>query len=171
MDLIKLSSTNTQFPVDSRDLHAFMSVASHHRDWVARRISDFIDEEDYCSILSGHEKVFMLSLGVAKHFSMMERTEKGKVARQWFIEREKTVSKPMDQFELAIWSANLLNNHDKQLKEQALQLTEQAQDIANLKGQASIGYLVRPLYNSKSIHILPAGRKYLFNGAYSRPIL
>ena len=152
MDLIKLSSTSTQFPVDSRDLHAAMEVASYHTTWILRRVEDFIDGEDYLSRMEGSEKVFMLSLDVAKHCSMLERTEKGKMARQWFIEREKLVSKPMSMSERLLHQAQLAFDQEKRLDEQAkrLDVVEKAISYEN------IHQMVQDSLEEETINVFPA---------------
>jgi len=81
---------------NARDLHAFLQVQTQFKDWIARRIEEYEFEEgkDFCSILSESTggrpaKEYALSLDMAKELSMVERTEKGKQARQYFIECER----------------------------------------------------------------------------------
>ena len=73
MDLIKLSETNKEFPVDSRDLHEAMNVSTSHSTWIQRRLEDFIEPFDYLSNLEGPEKVFYLSLDEIGRASCRER--------------------------------------------------------------------------------------------------
>jgi len=84
----------------ARDLHEFLQVQTQFKDWIARRIEEYEFEEsrDFCcSNLSGkkegsgghNRKDYHLSLDMAKELSMVERTEKGKQARQYFIECER----------------------------------------------------------------------------------
>lgn len=84
--------------VDARDLHAFLEVGSAFKDWIARRIADygFEDGKDFCSFLSESQggrpaKEYVLSLDMAKELSMVERNEKGKQARQYFIDCERAL--------------------------------------------------------------------------------
>jgi len=85
---------------NARDLHEFLEVQTQFKDWIARRIEEYDFEEDKdfcCSNLSGkkegsgghNRKDYHLSLDMAKELSMVERTEKGKQARQYFIECER----------------------------------------------------------------------------------
>lgn len=151
MDLIKLSETNREFPVDSRDLHEAMNVSTSHSTWIQRRLEDFVEPFDYLSNLEGPEKVFYLSLDVAKHVAMLERTEKGKQVRQWFIEREKQIGKPMSPTELALWSAQLLVDQEKRLKEQEKRLTE----VEKAVSYDSIHQMVQDSLEEETINVFP----------------
>lgn len=82
--------------VNARDLHEFLEVGSAFKDWIARRISDygFEDGKDFCSFLSESSggrpaKEYALSLSMAKELAMVERNDKGRQARQYFIECER----------------------------------------------------------------------------------
>ena len=128
MDLIKLSDTNKDFPVDSRDLHEFLEIETPHSMWAQRKCEDLQENLDFITDLleSGGRpiKVFHLTIDAAKHCSMMERSEKGRMIRQWFIEREKQASKPMSPTELALWSAQRLVDQERALKAQEERLTK-----------------------------------------------
>lgn len=83
--------------VNARDLHAFLEIGTSFKDWIARRVADygFEEGEDFCSFLSKTpnggrpSKEYALSLDMAKELSMVERNEKGRQARQYFIECER----------------------------------------------------------------------------------
>lgn len=78
-----------------RELHAFLCAKAHYKDWFPRMAEyGFIEGQDFCSILSestgGRPSVdHALSLDMAKELSMIQRTDRGKQARQYFIEVEK----------------------------------------------------------------------------------
>lgn len=82
--------------VSARELHAFLEVQTAFKDWIARRIVDydFDDGIDFCSILSESSggrpsREYYITLDMAKELAMVERNEKGKQARKYFIECEK----------------------------------------------------------------------------------
>ena len=89
----------TQSLVNAQDLHDFLGVETKFRDWIKRRISDygFMQGIDFCEIsnLSNRgfwqteSKSYLLSLDMAKELCMVERNEKGREARRYFIEMEK----------------------------------------------------------------------------------
>lgn len=83
--------------VDARGLHEFLEVKTQFKDWIARRIADydFTEGSDFSSFLSESPKrgrptrEYALSLDMAKELAMVERTDRGKQARQYFIECER----------------------------------------------------------------------------------
>lgn len=100
-NLIKITETNGQRAVNARDLHRFLGVGRDFSNWIKGRITeyDFIEGQDFEILLAnfgeqkgsgGHNKTeYALSLDMAKELSMVERTEKGRQARRYFIEMEK----------------------------------------------------------------------------------
>lgn len=82
--------------VDARKLHKFLGAEARFNDWIVRRIEEygFEDNKDFCSILSKSQggrprKEYHLTLDMAKELSMVERTDKGREARRYFIACEK----------------------------------------------------------------------------------
>jgi len=82
--------------VDARLLHRFLAVDARFNDWVTRRIAEygFQDGEDFYSFLSKSSggrpsREYHITLDMAKELSMVERNEKGRQARRYFIECEK----------------------------------------------------------------------------------
>lgn len=91
--------------VSARDLHAFLEVKSRFNDWIANRIKDFdfVENQDYLTLTKkivsgGLAKEYFLTLNMAKELSMVERNEKGKQARQYFIQCEKQLKVAQQQF-------------------------------------------------------------------------
>lgn len=90
--------------VNARDLHEFLEVGVRFNDWIARRIADygFEDGKDFYSELSKTSsggrpsREYHISLDMAKELSMVERNEKGKQARQYFIECERRAKNAVD---------------------------------------------------------------------------
>ena len=89
--------------VDARELHAFLEVGKHFASWISDRIDQFgfVEDQDFIVLdfpNSGNQvgyggdrrsKEYHLTLDMAKELSMVERTPKGKEARQYFIECER----------------------------------------------------------------------------------
>lgn len=85
--------------VNARELHTFLTVQTKFADWIKRRISeyDFIENQDFATLSQNRESgglsiEYFISLDMAKELSMVERTPRGKQARQYFIECEKQLS-------------------------------------------------------------------------------
>ncbi|WP_208436628.1 antA/AntB antirepressor family protein, partial [Bartonella tribocorum] len=85
--------------VNARELHAFLEVGKKFADWIMERINkyDFVENRDYIvfpnlgkNLQGGRpSKDYALTLDMAKELSMVERNEKGKQARLYFIECER----------------------------------------------------------------------------------
>lgn len=85
-----------QQAVNARELYAFLESKQEFSNWIKRRIEDysFVEGKDFLTNLSktpnGRPRLeYALSLDMAKELSMLERSEKGKQARQYFIQCEK----------------------------------------------------------------------------------
>ena len=83
--------------VMGRDLHAFLEVATPYDKWFPRMVAYGFDEGlDFSTKMSestgGRPRVdHIVRLDMAKEISMIQRTAKGKQARQYFIECERRV--------------------------------------------------------------------------------
>lgn len=90
--------------VSARDLHSFLGAGKDFTTWIKERISQYGFEQgrDYeafdglSSPVSGSAKArpqatkeYAITLDMAKELSMVERTEKGKQARLYFLECER----------------------------------------------------------------------------------
>ncbi|EKY8361517.1 antA/AntB antirepressor family protein [Salmonella enterica] len=83
---------------DARELHTFLGVGKRFASWITDRIEQygFIENQDYIAISQNREighgrgKIdYHLTLDTAKETAMVERNEKGRQIRRYFIECEK----------------------------------------------------------------------------------
>ena len=102
-DLIKIQPQNiggqTIETVNARDLHSFLEVGKMFANWIKDRIDqyNFIENLDYVVIaetgnnpLGGRpSREYAISIDMAKELAMVERNDKGRQARQYFIECER----------------------------------------------------------------------------------
>lgn len=111
--LIRTTEHNGNSSVSARDLHCFLESKQQFSDWIKNRIRDygFIENQDFICISENYEtqrkdgqrgisirKEYILSMDMAKELSMLERSEKGKEARKYFIECEKKLREKMTNF-------------------------------------------------------------------------
>lgn len=83
--------------VDARLLHGQLEIATRFNDWILRRLADSfaVEGEDYYSESSKPSGVgrpsidYALTLDLAKELAMLERTERGREVRRYFIQAEK----------------------------------------------------------------------------------
>ena len=141
--LIKINSNNT---VSGRELHKFLEIGTRFDKWFIRMCEygfnendDFIRVAQKCPTLGGTQTIidYAITLDMAKEISMLQRTEKGKQARQYFINCEKklkeVVKKPLTTLEQ-------LKLHYLALDEQNKELKQVKADVTDLKNNM-------PLFN------------------------
>ncbi|HBC3047713.1 TPA: antA/AntB antirepressor family protein [Escherichia coli O146] len=84
--------------VNARDLHGFLEVGKDFSNWIRARINEygFVENLDYILFSPNlaktpgrRRKDFHLTLDTAKETAMVERNEKGRQIRRYFIECEK----------------------------------------------------------------------------------
>lgn len=96
-ELVPVYETSTgQKVVYGTELHKVLGAPSVYREWSKRRLNDVdaVECEDYegaeISTPSGQTiKEHIIKLDIAKEMAMLERTEKGKQVRRYFIQIEK----------------------------------------------------------------------------------
>ena len=94
-------SNETTLLVNARDLHTFLGVGKRFASWITERIAEygFVENQDYILVSPNREikgrggdrrsKDYHLTLDTAKETAMVERNEKGRQIRRYFIECEK----------------------------------------------------------------------------------
>ena len=106
-ELIKVTYENDGPAVSARDLHDFLEVKTAYKDWFPRMCEyGFTSGEDFNPlkierVQSEGERVVartvddaVLTIDMAKEICMIQRNEKGKLARQYFIQLEKDWNSP-----------------------------------------------------------------------------
>lgn len=100
-ELIPLTERDGVQAVMGRDLYKFLEVKEQYTDWMRRMVTyGFEEGRDYSSqkpeagatsgfVPGGNRTDHIVSLDMAKEIAMIQRTERGKQARQYFIEVEK----------------------------------------------------------------------------------
>lgn len=107
-ELIKVATNDEgNQVVSARELHEFLEVKSNFPTWCKRMFGyGFEENKDYILINSknginlngGRPEIdYALILDTSKEIAMLQRSEKGKQARLYFIECEKQVKKQLPQ--------------------------------------------------------------------------
>lgn len=132
-ELIKITTNEEGAQVVSaRELHKFLEVGKVFGAWITERIDQygFIENQDfvvYSEIGKNPKggrplKEYLLSMDMAKEISMVEKSDKGKLARQYFIECEKklkeVVQKPMTTAQMFALQAQALLEIEQRQNEQ-----------------------------------------------------
>lgn len=99
-ELIPITYHNDDPAVSARDLHEFLEVKTAYKDWFPRMCEyGFAEGQDFCSFLSESTggrpaQDAILTIDMAKEICMLQRNEKGKIARQYFLQLEKDWNSP-----------------------------------------------------------------------------
>lgn len=98
-ELIKIEERNGEQLVSGRELHEFLGIKTKYKDWFPRMCEyGFVENTDFIAIAQkrataqGNETTYtdhFMKISMAKEISMIQRNEKGKQARLYFIECEK----------------------------------------------------------------------------------
>lgn len=98
-DLIPVRDHEGQQVASGRDLHAYLGIGTEYAKWISRMVEyGFVEGQDYIVIFDevardGRGSVtrtdHAVTFDMAKELGMIQRTEKGKQIRQYFIEVEK----------------------------------------------------------------------------------
>lgn len=100
-ELIKVDYTTDRPTVSARELHEFLRIETRYNDWFRRMCEyGFSEGQDFYSFLSKTSdggrpaQDAQLTIDMAKEICMLQRNEKGKQARQYFIQLEKDWNSP-----------------------------------------------------------------------------
>lgn len=132
---IKVEVNENQEPIlNGRDLHSFLEVKTPYKKWFDR-MTDYGFEEniDFCTVgqkspiaNGGYQEItdHVLKLDMAKEIAMIQRSEKGKQARRYFLQIEKNWNSPEKVMARALILANKkienLEIENQELKPKAL---------------------------------------------------
>lgn len=111
--------------VSARDLHEYLEISERFNSWCIRMFEygftenlDFTSVKNFTLVNNGAQREiqdYALTVDTAKEISMLQRSERGKHARQYFIACEKAlIQQPMSIEDMIIASAQNL----KQVKAQ-----------------------------------------------------
>ena len=144
-ELITITTNEVGEPtVLGRELHEFLGVETPYRIWFPRMLEyGFTEGKDfnpYKNVRVGEEgnrevarelTDHLLTIDMAKEICMIQRTERGKQARQYFIQVEKDYNSPEKIM------ARALRIAEKELSTLRLETKVQAQQIAELQPKAT----------------------------------
>lgn len=155
---------NNDSVVSGRELHGFLEVKTPYHIWFERMTEygftenvDFIGFEQKSSKLGGRpSQDHALKLDMAKEISMIQRTAKGKEARQYFIQVEKEY-KQQQQVPLTLDQqiAAIATGYGS-VKEELVEVKDQVADLTNRFGL--------PSNKAKVLQKKVASKVYMFTG-------
>lgn len=132
-ELIPITYRNDNPAVSARDLHEFLEVGSEYSHWFKRMCEyGFTEGQDFSPFLTESTggrpaQDAALSIDMAKEICMLQRNEKGKIARQYFLQLEKDWNSPEKVM------ARALRIADKRIKTLESENEAQRQAIADFQ--------------------------------------
>ena len=174
-ELIPIQDNDGAQAVMGRDLHAFLEIRAHYKDWFPRMVEyGFTAGQDYVlkneRVLGANNREYeqsnhIVSLDMAKEISMIQRSEKGKQARQYFIECERRAKEPaqLSPEELMARAIKVADNTIKELEAKTRELEPAAKSwtyLAAPGGDYSVAGAAKTLSRDPNISI---GRNKLFD--------
>lgn len=191
LSLVKITENEKGEPiVNCRELYEFLEVKTKYIDWINRRIKDygFVENVDFIvlnelsqkregsRIVKREIQNHIVKLDIAKELAMIERNEKGRQIRKYFIEIEKKYNNPMYQMARSLQYANNIIEQNRieisklelENKEQKEIITEQKpkveyyDKVTNSKKGISMSEVAKLLKFKSKDNKRPIGRNILF---------
>lgn len=174
MELIKIIEREGRQLVSGRELHEFLEIKTKYKDWFPRMVEYGFEEEiDFIMVAQKRATNNLknpvttvidhaISIDMAKEISMIQRTEKGKIARQYFINCEKKLKEvkklsPMELMELQF----------KALKEQEEKIAQVENKVDKLEEDMPLFQIdckeIQALVRKKGIEALGGYRSIAYN--------
>lgn len=117
--------------ISAKDLHTFLEVGRDFSTWIKNRIAkyEFVENQDFVLVpqnggiknsVGSHggdrrSVDYFISLDMAKEIAMVERNEKGKLARKYFIECEKQLKQVLTTENQLILNTVLANTVEERM--------------------------------------------------------
>lgn len=126
-ELLKVNYEADRITLSARELHEFLEIKTEFAKWMHRMCEyGFSKDVDYRVIVKNDENPlggrpstdYEITIDMAKEITMIQRNEKGKQARQYFIEVEKQWNSPERIIARGlIESQKMIENLNKQIVE------------------------------------------------------
>lgn len=118
-EIIKINYESKQPTVSARELHEGLEIKSKYADWFKNMVAyGFEEQVDYITFSKNLENggrmiEHQISIDMAKQICMIQRTDKGKQYRQYFLDLEKAWNTPEQVMARAL---KIANNEIEKLK-------------------------------------------------------
>ena len=174
MELIKIIEREGRQLVSGRELHEFLEIRTKYKEWF-RRMGEYGFEEEIDFIRVAQKRAtnnlknpvttvidHAISIDMAKEISMIQRTEKGKIARQYFINCEKKLKEVKK-----LSSMELMELQFKALKEQKEKIAQVENRVDKLEEDMPLFQIdckeIQALVRKKGIEALGGYRSIAYN--------
>lgn len=118
MELLRINYESEQPTVSARELHEGLEISERFQSWFNRQLqygfeenTDYVGCKEFNTLARQELQDYKISIDMAKQICMIQRTDKGKQYRQYFIDLEKAWNTPEQVMARALKIAN--NEIDK----------------------------------------------------------
>lgn len=132
-EIIKVNYDNDRITVSARELHEYLEMTERFSSWFERMLkygfeegTDFTGVKKLTPVNNGAKielQDYQITIDMAKELAMVQRNEKGRSARQYFLKIEKRWNSPeyimKRALEIADQKVKLLSQENDQLKPKA----------------------------------------------------
>lgn len=141
LELIKVTTNEQgQKLVSGRELHEVLEIGTQFTKWIQRMIEyGFVEDVDYTilkekvdsqkRLRTYEQEDYILTLDMAKHIAMVQRTEIGMKVRNYFIECEKVAHNPYANLSPELQSILMLDQKQQMLEQNQTKLNQRVTDL------------------------------------------
>ena len=130
-ELIKINYETETPTVSARDLHTGLEISERFQSWFNRQLqygfqenTDYVGCKEFNTQARQELQDYQISVDMAKQICMIQRSEKGKQYRQYFLDLEKAWNTPEQIFARAL---KMADKEIEKLKENNAELQENVQ--------------------------------------------
>ena len=120
-ELIRINYESENPTISARELHKGLEITERFSAWFTRQIQygfeenvDYIGCKEFNTLAKQELQDYQLSIDMAKQICMIQRTDKGRQYRQYFLDLEKAWNTPEQVFARALKMADRTIEHLKQ---------------------------------------------------------
>ena len=168
-ELLRVTYDNDRITVSARELHKFLEATERFGSWFDRMRQygmtegeDFTGVKSFTVVNNGAQRElqdYQLTIECAKEICMLQRNDKGKMARQYFIQLEKDWNSPDKVMARALLMANRrLEAQDRRIEEM-----RPKEIFADAVSASKTSILVGELAKLISQNGVDIGQKRMFN--------
>lgn len=100
-EIVKVNYDNEQPTVSARELHNGLEVSERFQSWFNRQLqygfeenSDYVGCKEFNTLAKQELQDYQISIDMAKQICMLQRSDKGRQYRQYFLDLEKSWNTP-----------------------------------------------------------------------------
>jgi anti-repressor protein len=100
-EIVKVNYDNEQPTVSARELHNGLEVSERFQSWFNRQLqygfeenSDYVGRKEFNTLAKQELQDYQISIDMAKQICMLQRSDKGRQYRQYFLDLEKAWNTP-----------------------------------------------------------------------------